>query len=536
MKSCISSLLLVLPFLSFAQYPVIPDSLQQMADAREKAEEQRLEKAWEAAKAVMEQEGKPYIPWAAKPEDLPQAAIPAFPGAEGGGAYTAGGRGGKVYVVTSLADSGPGTLREACEAGGARIVVFNVAGIIELKTPITVQAPYITIAGQTAPGDGVCIAGESFLIDTHDVIVRYMRFRRGSTDVTRRDDALGGNGVGNIILDHVSASWGLDENMSMYRHVYDRTGKNLKLPTVNITIQNSIFSEALDTYNHAFGSTIGGLNSTFMRNLWASNISRNPSIGMYGDFGFVNNVVWNWWNRSADGGDHRSEYNFINNYYKPGPITPLDKPISYRLLKPESGRSKENAGTFGKAYVHGNIVEGNRRVTKDNWDGGVQPAVDGDPAPYLANIKVDSPFPLSNFGKILSAKKAYDYVLKNVGATLPKRDAVDERIVKQVKTGKVFYTEPVAPVQPSPYVKRRLPMDSYKQGIITDVNQVGGYPEYKGTPYKDADNDGIPDEVEVNMGLDPNNPNDAAQISDNGYAHIENYLNSVVPEETVRPF
>src|SRR5690606_39619289 len=108
-------------------------------------------------------------------------------------------------------------------------------------------------------------------------------------------------------------------------------------------------------------------------NLWASYISRNLSVGMYGDFGFVNNVVWNWWNRSADGGDHRSEYNFINNYYKPGPITPLDKPISYRILKPESGRSQENANMFGKAYVHGNIVEGNKRVTKDNWDGGVQP-------------------------------------------------------------------------------------------------------------------------------------------------------------------
>lgn len=535
-KALIPGLFLFVPFLSFAQYPVIPDSLQKMADARDKAEEQRLEKVWEAAKAVMEQEGKPYIPWAAKPEDLPQADILAFPGAEGGGAYTAGGRGGRIFVVTSLADSGPGTLREACEAGGARMVVFNVAGIIELEKPIVVQAPYITIAGQTAPGDGVCVAGESFLIDTHDVILRYMRFRRGTTDVTRRDDALGGNGVGNIILDHVSASWGLDENMSMYRHVYDRGGKNLKLPTVNITIQNSIFSEALDTYNHSFGSTLGGLNSTFMRNLWASNISRSPSIGMYGDFGFVNNVIWNWWNRSADGGDHRSEFNFINNYYKPGPITPEGKPISYRILKPESGRDKENANTFGKAYVHGNIVEGNKRVTKDNWDGGIQLGLDGDATPHLAKIKMDEPFPLSAFGKILTAKAAYNYVLKNVGATLPKRDAVDERIVKQVKTGKVFYTAPTEPLQQSPYVKRRLPIDSYKQGIITDVNQVGGYPTYQGTPYRDADNDGIPDEVEIKMGLDPNNPGDAAQISENGYAHIENYLNSVVPEKTVRPF
>ena len=109
----------------------------------------------------------------------------------------------------ALQIAGPGTFREACEMGGARIVVFNVAGIIHLKSPINIRAPYITIAGQTAPSDGVCIAGETVCIDTHDVVIRYMRFRRGATDVTRRDDALGGNGVGNIIIDHVSASWGL---------------------------------------------------------------------------------------------------------------------------------------------------------------------------------------------------------------------------------------------------------------------------------------------------------------------------------------
>lgn len=525
-------MLLLLPACGFAQYPVVPDSLKEQAAQREKIEQLRADKAWEQAQKIIAQEGRPFILDAAEPEDLPQASIPAFPGAEGGGAYTAGGRGGRVIVVNSLADSGPGTLREACEAGGARIIVFNVAGIIQLEHPITIKAPYITIAGQTAPGDGVCVAGESFLIDTHDVIVRYMRFRRGTTDVTRRDDALGGNGIGNIIIDHVSASWGLDENMSMYRHVYDREGKNLKLPTVNITIQNSIFSEALDTYNHAFGSTIGGLNSTFMRNLWASNISRNPSVGMYGDFGFVNNVVWNWWNRTADGGDHRSLYNFINNYYKPGPITPVGEPISYRILKPESGRDKEFANTFGKAYVHGNIIEGNAKVTKDNWDGGVQPDAD---ASVLPKIRVDEPFPLAAFGKIMSATESYSYVLEHVGATLPKRDAVDKRIVKQVKIGKVFYTEPKEPISASPYVKRRLPADSYKQGIITDVNQVGGYPKYSGKPYKDSDNDGLPDDYERKIGLDPQNPADAAQISDNGYAHIENFLNSVVPVKTVKP-
>src|ERR1051325_249760 len=235
---------------AFAQYPKIPPALEDSQNVEMKKFQDLSDQAWNKALPIVqadEKKGKPFVPWASKPSDLPQAKIPAFPGAEGGGAFSFGGRGGKVYVVTSLEDRGPGTLREACEQGGARVIVFNVAGIIQLKSPINIRAPYITIEGQTAPGDGVCIAGESVLIDTHDVVIRFMRFRRGATAVTRRDDALGGNPVGNIIIDHVSASWGLDENMSIYRHVYDRgTSKQEKLPSVNITIQNSIFSEALD--------------------------------------------------------------------------------------------------------------------------------------------------------------------------------------------------------------------------------------------------------------------------------------------------
>jgi len=152
---------------------------------------------------------------------------PAFPGAEGGGMYATGGRGGKVLVVTSLADDGSvGTFRWAVNQTGARIVVFRVAGNITLKSRLSITKGDVTIAGQTAPGDGVCIAGESVWINTHDVIIRYMRFRRGETWVGRRDDAIGGNPIGNIMIDHVSASWGLDENMSMYRHMYnDSTGK-----------------------------------------------------------------------------------------------------------------------------------------------------------------------------------------------------------------------------------------------------------------------------------------------------------------------
>jgi len=524
---------------ALAQYPKIPPALEKQGDSSLNEVKKLSDLAWEKALPQIEKEakaGKPFIPWAAKPSDLPQSPVLAFPGAEGGGAYSFGGRGGKVYVVTNLNDSGPGSLREACEQGGARIVVFNVAGIIKLKSPISIRAPYITIAGQSAPGDGVCIAGESIWIDTHDVVIRYMRFRRGETDVLRRDDAIGGNGVGNIIIDHVSASWGLDENMSMYRHVYDRDGlKPEKLPTVNITIQNSIFSEALDTYNHSFGSTIGGLNSTFMRNLWANNISRNPSIGMYGDFGFVNNVIFNWWNRSADGGDNNSLYNFINNYYKPGPITPMDKPIGHRILKPESGRSQDKKTLYGKVYVNGNIVEGNERVTKNNWDGGVQIEDMPDAGRYTDSIRVNQPLPMAKVTTI-SASEAYDYVLKNVGASLPKRDPVDSRIIETVKTGKIFYKEGGKTDVGKEYIKRRLPADSYKQGIISDISQVGGYPEYKGTPYKDSDNDGMPDAYETKMGLNPKNAADASLDPDkNGYSNIEEYLNSLVPLNTVKP-
>lgn len=537
-----SSLLFLGSAKCFAQYPKISPEVQ----AQEKAikeEAQRLsDEAWTKALVVIEEEakhGKPYIPWAARPTDLPQAEIPAFPGAEGGGMYTFGGRGGKVYTVTSLEDRGPGTLREACEQGGARIIVFNVAGIIRLKSPLIIRAPYITIAGQTAPGDGICIAGESTWIDTHDVIIRHVRFRRGETFVGRRDDAIGGNPVGNIMIDHVSATWGLDENMSIYRHMYNPGPgyPDIKVGTVNITIQNSLFGEALDTYNHAFGSTLGGENCSFMRNMWANNAGRNPSIGWNGIFNFVNNVVFNWYNRSTDGGDYTANYNIINNFYKPGPVTDLTQPISYRILKPESGRSKLPYMVFGRAYVNGNVVNGNEKVTKDNWDGGIQlenkkgELMTYDEAKeYFSKMKVDKAFPMPWFNKFMTAEESYEFVLKNVGATLPIRDKVDERIVRTVKTGVPEYAKGLEKKEFYQFEHRRLPMDSYKKGIITDISQVGGYPEYKGKPYVDTDKDGMPDAWEKKYGLNPNDPSDAqGDLNGDGYSNIEDYINGVNP-------
>jgi len=525
---------------AFSQYPQIPPEVQHWSDSLMKAATKHSDSAWAIAYPIIKEEakhGRPYIPWAARPYDLPQASIPAFPGAEGGGKFSNGGRGGKVLVVTNLNNDGEGSLRWACEQGGARIIVFNVAGIIRINSPLIIRAPYVTIAGQTAPGDGVCVAGESVWINTHDVIIRYMRFRRGETNVGRRDDAIGGNPVGNIMIDHVSASWGLDENMSMYRHMYNDSTPNLKaeekLGTVNITIQNSIFSESLDTWNHAFGSTLGGENCSFIRSIWADNAGRNPSIGWNGIFNFANNVVFNWVHRSTDGGDYTAMYNIINNYYKPGPSTPEKGSIRHRILKPESGRSKLGYRVYGRAYVKGNIVEGNDRVTKDNWDGGVQVEEMDNAGEYTAAMKWDKPLPMPEF-TIIPTLQAKDYVLANAGATLPKRDPVDARIVKQVTTGKIEY-DPNVKLPETQFKHRRLPIDSYKQGIITDPIQVGGYPVYKGTPYKDSDNDGMPDTYEIANKLNPKDASDAAKITKSGYSNIELYLNSVVDVKNVVP-
>lgn len=515
----------------------IPPSVEKEAEQIRQEIQAYSDSVWQAVKpTVMKQarNGRPYVPYASVPAHFQKSDIPAFPGAEGGGAHTPGGRGGEVYVVTTLADSGPGTLREALEAGGARIVVFNVAGIIRLKKPISIRAPYITIAGQTAPGDGICVAGASVKIDAHDVIIRHMRFRRGVTDAARQDDALGarGPGVGNIILDHVSASWGLDENLSLYRNIF-KPGPDAdeqKLPAVNITIQNSISSEALNTYSHGYGSTIGGINSTFIRNLWANNISRNPSIGMWGDFNLINNVLFNWWNRSVDGGGYRSVYNIINNYYKPGPITPMDEPEAHRILEVQHGAIDSLA--WGRTYASGNHVVGFPEITENNWAGGIQ--IDdmsyNEAKEYFDYIRTKRPTALQENVRIRTAEEAYHYVLKHAGATIPRRDPVDRRIIKQVRTGKINNTEGEIVDTGSEYGDRRLADDSYKRGIIVDPSQVGGYPKYEGEPYTDSDSDGMPDKWEKKYGLNSNDPSDASgDLNGDGYTNIEMYINGIDP-------
>ena len=561
MKKILLLLTMLLGVSAYAQYPKVSKEALVLNDSMKRGNGVRRDSAWaEALKIVIEEarQGRPYVPWASRPYDLRQAKIPAFPGAEGGGMYTFGGRGGKVLTVSNLNDSGPGSFRWACEQGGARIVVFNVSGIIWLESPIKVRAPYITIAGQTAPGEGVTIAGETFNIDTHDVIVRHMRFRRGKTSVLSRDDSFGGNPVGNIMIDHCSCEWGLDENISFYRHMLDmKDGKEkMKTPTVNVTIQNTISAKALDNWNHSFGSTLGGENTTFMRNLWASNTGRNPSIGWGGVFNFVNNVVFNWLDRTADGGDYTMMCNFINNYYKPGPVTPKDKPIRYRILCPE-GRSGKLFPwrQFGRVYATGNIVEGNEEVTRDNWAGGIQ-LIDKDvyqgTAEEMKMMRSDEPFEMAPL-QIMPSEQVFEWVLDNVGATVPCRDIVDERIVNEVRTGIPYYINDYEKkVKDNPYGDmwglapesqneeglfryRRLSNDSYKLGIITDPRQMGGYPEY-GTwkPWKDTDGDGMPDQWEKDNGLDPNNPSDAnGDINGDGYTNIEKYINGIPTRQCV---
>jgi len=542
-------------------------ALVQAASAREKwlpmpEAEQQVQAGWkeheqevlsnvQPALAEWAKQGKPFIPWAAKPDDLPQAAVPAFPGAEGGGKYSFGGRGGKVYVVTNLDDSGPGSLREGCEAAGPRIIVFNVSGIIHLKIPIYIEAPYITIAGQTAPGDGICIAGQSVMDNTHDVVIRYVRFRRGNTNVFERQSCLAGSPVGNIIVDHCSASWGNDQTIDTYRHMYQATngGPTLKLPAVNVTFQWCLITEGLNLNNHAFGGDWGGYNTGFHHNLFACNTGRNPSIAMSHDFNFVNNVLFNWRHRSVDGGDMNSKLNFINNYYKPGPAT-LDGLVRYRIVEPSQSWTKaEHVSRWGKAYVAGNIVVGYPKVTADNWDGGVQfnkapdqdatgevakgLIVDGDLLKQImAQVRVDQPFPMPAM-TIQPAAEAYESVLADAGATLPKRDSVDERAVRQTRTGITWGMGEVIVTKPTKGLGKN-DIGNAGNGIITDISQVGGYPDYQGQPFPDVGADGIPHWWKKKFGLDPNDATLAQKdLQGDGYTVIEKYLAGLDPTQKI---
>ncbi|UCG59326.1 MAG: hypothetical protein JSU70_07405 [Phycisphaerales bacterium] len=446
---------------------------------------------------------------------LKKAAIPAFPGAEGAGAFTRGGRGGRVFEVTHLRDGGAGSLREAVEAEGPRIVIFRTSGMITLARPLAIANPYITVAGQTAPGDGICIRGQTTEINTHDVVLRYLRFRRGNTK--DRNDALGGYPVANIIVDHCSASWGLDENLSLYRYMKKMPGgPDKKMPVENLTIQWCISSEALDLNNHAFGATWGGKNCSFHHNLFACNTGRNPSIGWGDHLDLRNNVLFNWRHRTVDGGDASSMVNIVANYYKPGPAV-NEGAIRYRICKPQHLDMHSEAQRDGKWYVAENFVVGYPRVTADNWDGGVHfdreyGTTQAEIKALIEKVRATAPIPAAPITQ-QSAEQAYELVLAKAGATLPKRDPVDVRIVNMVRTGK----------------------PTYRNGIIDIPRDVGGWPEYRALPAPaDSDHDGMPDAWEKRFGLKSNDPSDGSKDADaDGYTNVEEWLNGTDPTQFV---
>lgn len=438
----------------------------------------------------------------------------AFPTAEGYGKYTVGGRGGKVYEVTNLNDSGEGSLRAAVEAEGPRTVVFRVSGTIDLKRALSIKNPYITIAGQTAPGDGICIKRYPLNIGADEVIIRYIRVRLGN-ETGNDTDAISCRYRKNIILDHVSASWSIDETMSVYH-------------CENVTIQWCMITESLFNSNHVkgshgFGGIWGSNNSSYHHNLIAHHSSRNVCWASGGgNNDYRNNVLYNWGYNSSYGGEKQQvgnpkfssfKINFVSNYYKPGPAT-LAGEVSYRIVNP----SYRGENDYGMWYVANNVVEGNEKVSADNWNGGVQPK-GGEK--MLKKFRLDTPWNSMKINE-QSPEEAYKTVLANAGCTLPKRDVIDNRIVDEVRNGYATY-------EGASYKKLKKVKDaSKKTGIIDSQEDVGGWPLLKSAPAPaDSDHDGMPDEWEKKNGLNPNDPADGNTVNEDGYTNLEKYLNSL---------
>ena len=449
------------------------------------------------------------------------AKVPAFPGAKGYGSVAIGGRGGQLITVTNLNDTGPGSLREACTSKGPRIVVFRVSGTITLKSPLKISNPYITIAGQTAPGDGICLRDYPLSIDASEVIIRYLRVRMGQASGNDYD-TVGGRGQKNVIVDHVSASWSIDETMSLYH-------------CENLTVQWCMITESL--YNaghvkgaHGFGGIWGGNYNTYHHNLIAHHTSRNPRWASACGFNdYRNNVVYNWGGNSTYGGEkgdrpdtntpqvNPTTINMVANYYKPGPAT-VPGEMRHRIVNPSS---RKGVVDYGKWYVADNVVEGNEAVTANNWNGGVQ--ADGGEA-ALAALKLDKPWPALPINQ-QTAQEAYRAVLEKAGASLPKRDSIDARIVDEVRGGYATY-------EGETYKRNARVSDPSKTtGIIDSPADVGGWPELKSLPAApDSDGDGMLDEWEKEHGLSPNDASDGPQDRDkDGYTNVEEYLNGTNP-------
>jgi len=440
------------------------------------------------------------------------AQLIAFPGAEGFGKYATGGRGGKVAAVTNLNDDGEGSFRNAATANEPRIIVFAVSGTIHITKPISIKAN-ATIAGHSAPGDGICIADRSVQLGGDNIIIRYMRFRLGDkwqrqagmVDGSGGEDAFSGGGRKHIIIDHCTFSWSNDECFSVYNGDSSTFQWNIISEPLNYSYHFETGDK--DWEHHGYGGIWGGKHLTAHHNLFAHCNNRNPRFngnrqGIQEFVDYTNNVIYNWGGNNIYAGEG-GYYNIVNNYFKYGPST--NKNVRYRIVNP----GKTDAIGFGKWYVNGNFVDEAKEMTKNNWLGVVM-GNGGTEADKKNTIidKAHSALPIPTE----TAEDAYTSVLKYAGASF-KRDTLDARIVKNVwdRTGNIIDVQGGYPAH-SPFE-------------IT----LNAWPELKSSPAPvDTDKDGIPDDWEKKNGLNPSDASDASKNSSHKfYTNIELYINSI---------
>ena len=468
-----------------------------------------------------------------------QDRTPAFPGAEGFGRYVTGGRGGNVYHVTSLADDGSeGTLRWALGKAGAKTIVFDVSGTIHLQSALNISIGNVTIAGQTAPGDGICVADYPVAIKANNVIVRYMRFRLGNNNVLINGadgwDAFGGFDQQDWMIDHCSVSWSIDECLSV-------------LGNKNTTVQWCLVAQSLVNSGHSkgahgYGGNWGGSGASFHHNLIAHHGSRTPRLGprpttqLDERMDMRNNVIYNFGGNGCYGGEGMN-VNIVNNYYKPGPGTPTDKK-GYRIAG-IGIRTNSYVETYpayapalhlwGKYYVAGNYNSKYSDVNNDNWTYGIINQVDANSCDGTFTAETKDSIKLSEpIGFLLttthSAEDAYERVLDFAGACL-NRDSFDALMVSDTRNGTATYT---GKGLSKGFVNSQ---DDNKPADADDSWSAWPTLNSKDAP-KDTDGDGMPDEWELANALDATDPNDGKTIGADGYSNLENYLNSLVADIT----